>query len=88
MLTKIDGALSVLNSYRSKLGSTQNRLERAIGNLEADIENATASNSRIRDVDFAEETSKMTRLQILVQSGTAILSQANSSPQAALSLLG
>jgi len=88
MLTKIDNALSRLSTYRSKLGSTQNRLERAIGNLEADIENATASNSRIRDVDFAEETSKMTRLQILVQSGTAVLSQANSSPQAALSLLG
>ena len=88
MLDKIDDALSRLNGYRSKLGSVQNRLERSISNLEADIENATASNSRIRDVDFAEETSKMTRLQILVQSGTAVLSQANSSPQAALSLLG
>jgi len=88
MLDKIDDALSRLNAYRSKLGSVQNRLERSISNLEADIENSTASNSRIRDVDFAEETSKMTRLQILVQSGTAVLSQANSSPQAALSLLG
>ena len=87
-LAKIDSALSRLNGYRSKLGSVQNRLERAISNLEADIENATASNSRIRDVDFAEETSKMTRLQILVQSGTAVLTQANASPQAALSLLG
>ena len=88
MLAKIDNALSRLNAYRSKLGSVQNRLERSISNLEADIENATASNSRIRDVDFAEETSKMTRLQILVQSGTAVLTQANASPQAALSLLG
>jgi flagellin len=88
MLDKIDDALSRLNAYRSKLGSVQNRLERSISNLEADIENATASNSRIRDVDFAEETSKMTRLQILVQSGTAVLTQANASPQAALSLLG
>jgi len=88
MLGKIDDALSRINGYRSKLGSVQNRLERAISNLEADIENATASNSRIRDVDFAEETSKMTRLQILVQSGTAVLTQANASPQAALSLLG
>lgn len=88
MLAKIDSALSRLNAYRSKLGSVQNRLERSISNLEADIENATASNSRIRDVDFAEETSKMTRLQILVQSGTAVLTQANASPQAALSLLG
>jgi flagellin len=87
-LDLVDNALSSLNTYRSKLGSVQNRLERSIGNLEADIENTTSSNSRIRDVDFAEETSKMTRLQILVQSGTAILSQANASPQAALSLLG
>jgi len=87
-LSRVDDALSRLNAYRSKLGSVQNRLERSIGNLEADIENSTASNSRIRDVDFAEETSKMTRLQILAQSGTAVLSQANASPQAALSLLG
>jgi len=87
-LTEISAALSSLNAYRSKLGSVQNRLERAIGNLDADIENTTASNSRIRDVDFAAETASFTRSQILVQSGTAILSQANSSPQAALSLLG
>ena len=88
MLTKIDNALSRLNTYRSKLGSTQNRLERAISNLDADIENATAANSGIRDVDFASETAAFTRSQILIQSGTAILAQANSSPQAALSLLG
>jgi flagellin len=84
----IDNALSNLNTYRSKLGSVQNRLERAIGNLDADIENSVSANSRIRDVDFASETAKFTRSQILIQSGTAILSQANSSPQAALSLLG
>jgi len=87
-LGKISAALSRVNAFRSTLGSVQNRLERSIGNLEADIENATASNSRIRDVDFAQETSNMTRMQILVQSGTAVLSQANSAPQAALSLLG
>ena len=88
MLTKIDNALSRLNAYRSKLGSVQNRLERSISNLDADIENSVASNSRIRDVDFAAETASFTRSQILIQSGTAILAQANSSPQAALSLLG
>ena len=88
MLAKIDAALSTLNGYRSKLGSVQNRLERSISNIEADIENATAANSRIRDVDFASETANFTRSQILIQSGTAILAQANSSPQAALSLLG
>ncbi len=87
-LDLIDNALSRVNTYRSKLGSTQNRLERAISNLDADIENATAANSRIRDVDFASETAAFTRSQILIQSGTAILAQANSSPQAALSLLG
>ena len=81
-------ALSHLNAYRSRLGATQNRLERSISNLEADIENATAANSRIRDVDFAEETSQLTRLQILSQSGTAVLTQANAMPQAALALLG
>jgi flagellin len=87
-LGDISTALSVLNAYRSRLGATQNRLERSISNLESDIENATAANSRIRDVDFAEETSKLTRLQILSQSGTAVLTQANAMPQAALALLG
>ncbi len=87
-LGNISTALSHLNAYRSRLGATQNRLERAISNLEADIENATASNSRIRDVDFAAETSKLTKLQILSQSGTAVLTQANAMPQAALALLG
>tara|TARA_Y100001934_G_scaffold282860_1_gene398882 strand:- start:132 stop:959 length:828 start_codon:yes stop_codon:yes gene_type:complete len=87
-LALISTALSQVNQYRSQLGAVQNRLERAISNLEADIENATASNSRIRDVDFAEETSRMTRLQILTQSGTAVLGQANAAPQAALALLG
>lgn len=84
----ISAALSRVNQYRSVLGAIQNRLERAISNLESDIENATAANSRIRDVDFAEETSRMTRLQILTQSGTAVLGQANAAPQAALALLG
>jgi flagellin len=87
-LGDISLALSHLNAYRSRLGATQNRLERAITNLESDIENATAANSRIRDVDFAEETSQLTRLQILSQSGTAVLTQANAMPQAALALLG
>ncbi|MEC7750696.1 MAG: flagellin [Myxococcota bacterium] len=87
-LGAISAALSTVNSYRSRLGAIQNRLERSIANLEADIENTVASNSRIRDVDFAEETSRLTRLQILTQSGTAVLSQANAMPQSALALLG
>jgi flagellin len=88
VLAKINVALSRINAYRSALGAIQNRLERSINNLESDIENATAANSRIRDVDFAEETSKLTRLQILSQSGVAVLTQANAMPQAALALLG
>jgi len=87
-IDKLDTAIGNLNTRRSSLGSLQNRLERAIGNLDSDIENTTAANSRIRDVDFASETADFTRSQILIQSGTAILSQANSAPQAALSLLG
>jgi flagellin len=87
-LSQISTALDRVNAYRSRLGAVQNRLERTISNLESDIENAVASNSRIRDVDFAAETSRMTRLQILTQSGTAVLSQANAAPQAALALLG
>jgi flagellin len=87
-LATISTALGTVNAYRSKLGSVQNRLERAVGNLESDIENSVATNSRIRDVDFASETSRMTRLQILTQSGTSVLSQANAAPQSALALLG
>ena len=62
-LAAISGALSAVNTYRSKLGAVQNRLERSIANLEADIENTTASNSRIRDVDFAAETANFTVLR-------------------------
>jgi flagellin len=86
-LGNIDGAINTVAEMRGKLGSTQNRLTSTITNLQVSIENTSAAESRIRDVDVAAETSSMTRAQILTQAGTAILAQANQAPQAALSLL-
>ena len=84
----VDGALSYIDGQRAGLGAVQNRLTSTISNLENVVENASASRSRIRDTDFALETAKMTKDQILQQAGTSILAQANQLPQAALSLLG
>jgi flagellin len=84
----VDAALSQVADAQSDLGALTNRLENTISNLEISIENLTASESRIRDADFAVETANLTRAQILQQSSIAILSQANLAPQAALSLLG
>jgi flagellin len=69
------------------MGSIQSRFEALISNLQITSENLTASRSRIQDADFAEETAKLTRSQILQQAGTAMLAQANSAPQGVLSLL-
>jgi len=84
----LDGAISNLDSQRAQLGAVQNRLENTISNLQNIGENASAARSRIRDTDFAAETSELTKNQILQQAGTAILAQANQLPQAVLSLLG
>nr|WP_197722201.1 flagellinolysin [Sulfuriflexus mobilis] len=86
-LGKFDVALDAINTERARLGATQNRLETAAASLETSIENNSAARSRIRDADFAEETAALTRSQILQQAGVAILQQANSLPQLALSLL-
>ena len=86
-LAKIDAAISTVSDIRSKLGAYGNRLNSTISNLAIVSENLSAANSRIRDVDVAAETSNLTRSQILLQAGTAVLSQANSVPQVALSLL-
>jgi flagellin len=86
-LDTIDAAIQSVSSLRSNLGSTQNRLTSTINNLQVAVENTSASESRIRDVDVASESANMTRNNILVQAGTSILAQANSTPQAALSLL-
>jgi len=84
----LNGAISNLDSQRAQLGAVQNRLENTIANLQNIGENASAARSRIRDTDFAAETSELTKNQILQQAGTAILAQANQLPQAVLSLLG
>ena len=65
----------------------QNRLEHTIANLSVTVENLSASESRIRDTDMAEEMTKFTRAQILTQAGTAMLAQANQVPQSVLTLL-
>ena len=86
-LTSLDTAIADTSQSRSALGSVQNRLQVTVSNLMSARENLTAANSRIRDVDVAEESSAMTRNNILMQAGVAVLSQANLAPQAALSLL-
>jgi flagellin len=86
-VSQIDTAISSVSQARSDLGAIQNRLEHAVANLGVYEENLTASESRIRDVDVASEMVNFTRLQILSQSGTAMLAQANQSAQGVLSLL-
>jgi flagellin len=86
-LTVIDDALSTVTSSRAALGATINRFDQTISNLRVTAESVTATRSRILDADFAAETASLTRLQILQQSGTAVLVQANAIPQNVLSLL-
>ena len=86
-LTVIDEAIQRLAETRAVLGSKQSRLNSVVNNLEVSIENSQASNSRIRDVDFAEETANFTQQRILSQAGTSVLSQANAYPELALNLL-
>ena len=84
----ISAAISNIDSQRAQLGAVQNRFENTISNLQNIGENASAARSRIRDTDYATETSELTKNQILQQAGTAILAQANQLPQSVLSLLG
>lgn len=86
-LSAIDNALSSVNSFRSDLGAVQNRFESTIANLQTNIENQSASQSRILDADFAAETAKMSKAQVLQQAGISVLAQANARPQQVLSLL-
>ena len=85
---RIDDALVKVNGIRANLGAKQNRLTSTINNLEVNDENMSAANSRMRDVDVAAETADLAKNQILLQSGTAVLSQANQIPSVALKLLG
>jgi flagellin len=87
-LASIDQALNSVTSIRAGFGSMQNRLQSVIANLQVNKENMMAANSRIRDADLAEETSELTKSQILNQAGVSVLSQANSSIKSALGLLG
>jgi flagellin len=86
-LTAIDSAITITSQARATLGSVQNRLQVTVTNLQSARENLSAANSRIRDVDVAEESAAMTRNNILAQAGTAVLAQANQLPSMALSLL-
>ena len=86
-ITAVNTAIGTVSTERAKLGAVQNRLEHKINNLNATVENLTASESRIRDTDMAEEMVSFTRSQILSQAGTAMLAQANQSSQGVLQLL-
>jgi flagellin len=86
-LKVVDSALQAISGQRAKFGALQSRFENAIVNLQTTSENLSASRSRIRDADFAQETANLTRAQILQQAGTAMLAQANQVPQNVLSLL-
>lgn len=83
----IDSAIKTVSTTRANLGAYQNRFEHAINNLNVAVENLSASESRIRDTDMAQEMMSFTRAQILSQAGTSMLAQANQAPQGVLSLL-
>jgi flagellin len=86
-ITSLDTALTQVNNLRADLGASTNRLEHALNNQSNQEQNMTAAESTIRDADFAYETMQFTRNQILQQSSTAMLAQANMVPQSVLSLL-
>jgi flagellin len=88
LLAAADDALNYISTQRATLGAGQNRLEHSIASVKAAAENLEASNSRIRDVDVAEESGNLARSQILMQAGVSVLAQANQIPQMALKLLG
>jgi flagellin len=86
-ITVIDAAIRAVSRQRAELGALQNRFEHTIAGLGVATENTVASLSRIRDTDMAQEMTTFTRNQVLLQAGTAMLSQANQSAQAVLTLL-
>ncbi|MBB6063083.1 flagellin [Thermosipho japonicus] len=87
VISLIDAAIDKVSGIRSKLGAMQNRLEHTIANLGVSSENLTSSESRIRDADMAKQMMFFTKQQILIQSGMAMLAQANTLPQNILQLL-
>jgi flagellin len=86
-LSALDGAINSVSDSRATFGAVQNRFDAVVANLSNYVENLSAANSRIIDVDFAAETANLTKNQILQQAGTSILKQANSLTQSALTLL-
>lgn len=86
-ITSIDGAISAVSSRRASFGASMNRLDTTVSNLQSMRTNMSAANSRIADVDIAEETASMARNSVLSQAAVSILAQANQAPQLALSLL-
>ena len=87
-MAQIDAAIATVTSARSDFGAVQNRLESSIRNIGMTSENLSAANSRIRDVDIAQETSRMTSFQILQQAGVSMLAQANMTSGLAMALMG
>jgi flagellin len=87
-LAAIDAALVTVSQTRASFGAVGNRLSSVMNTIQVASESLSSANSRIRDVDVAEETSAMTRANVLQQAGVSVLSQANQSPQIALKLLG
>lgn len=87
-LASIDAAIQSVTAIRAEFGAMQNRLQSVITNATISRENLSAANSRIRDMDMAEEVTELTKSQILMQSGVSVLSQANTTAKAAMGLLG
>ncbi len=87
-LSSIDAAIQNVSGQRAELGAVQNRLTSTISNLQVSSENLSAANSRIRDTDFAAESAKNAKMNILTNAGTSVLAQANAQGQSALKLLG
>ena len=87
MISNIDNAIATVSDQRAALGAVQNRLEHTINNLTATTENLSDANSRIRDVDMAEEMMTFTKSNILSQAATSMLAQANAMPNSVLNLL-
>lgn len=86
-LSALDSAIVSVSAMRADFGAIQNRLQSTISNVAVSVENMSAANSRIRDVDVAEETAELTKNNILLQAGTSVLAQANQTSQTALNLL-
>jgi flagellin len=84
---RIDSAISIISTERAKYGAAMNRLDITVSSIQTMRVNLAAANSRIRDVDVAEETSQLARNQVLSQAGTSVLAQANQIPQMAMQLL-